>query len=181
MMSETSKQVRCHCGKGFKSLPAMQQHVRDSQNHPPDNPLPSPALDNQMRCSCGRGFKTKRALEQHKRDSPLHVGKAPIAQTGKTASTTRENIKEGSEMKKHSANPSGSTTDNSGPRRDRKHHDEGRASEDQQADCSPDPDERNFGAWSSSYIWYGDVGDDHSLCDKDCGWCGHCSDGVFLF
>jgi hypothetical protein len=33
---------------------------------------------------------------------------------------------------------------------------------------------------SSSGDRYSDVGDDHSLCDKDCGWCGHCADNVYF-
>jgi hypothetical protein len=34
--------------------------------------------------------------------------------------------------------------------------------------------------WPSSGDCYSDVGDDHSLCDKDCGWCGHCADNVYF-
>jgi hypothetical protein len=25
---------------------------------------------------------------------------------------------------------------------------------------------------------FSDIGDNHALCDKDCGWCGHCADYV---
>jgi hypothetical protein len=37
---------------------------------------------------------------------------------------------------------------------------------------------QSYGLYSGSGQWYPDVGDDHSLCDKDCGWCGHCADNV---
>ena len=39
--------------------------------------------------------------------------------------------------------------------------------------------EQNWSAASSAYDgYYSGGGDDYGLCDKDCGWCGHCMDGV---
>ena len=35
-----------------------------------------------------------------------------------------------------------------------------------------------YQVWSSSGQCYSEVGDNHALCDKDCGWCGHCADKV---
>jgi hypothetical protein len=37
---------------------------------------------------------------------------------------------------------------------------------------------QSYQVFSSSGDYYSDVGDNHSLCDKDCGWCGHCADYV---
>ncbi|KAF1731334.1 hypothetical protein CRV24_009414 [Beauveria bassiana] len=34
----------------------------------------------------------------------------------------------------------------------------------------------HFPVHSGSGRRYSDVGDNHALCDKDCGWCGHCAD-----
>lgn len=40
---------------------------------------------------------------------------------------------------------------------------------------------QSSGGYYSLYPFAGyshfNVGDDHALCDKDCGWCGHCADG----
>ena len=39
--------------------------------------------------------------------------------------------------------------------------------------------EQNWSGASSVYDgYYSGGGDDYGLCDKDCGWCGHCMDGV---
>ena len=39
--------------------------------------------------------------------------------------------------------------------------------------------EQNWSAASSAYNgYYSGGGDNYGLCDKDCGWCGHCMDGV---
>jgi hypothetical protein len=39
---------------------------------------------------------------------------------------------------------------------------------------------QSYRVWSSSGVCYSDVGDNHSLCDKECGWCGHCADNVYI-
>ncbi len=39
--------------------------------------------------------------------------------------------------------------------------------------------QQNWSTASSAYNgYYSEKGDDFGLCDKDCGWCGHCMDGV---
>lgn len=41
--------------------------------------------------------------------------------------------------------------------------------------------QQNWSTTSSAYNgYYSDKGDDFGLCDKDCGWCGHCMDGVYI-
>jgi hypothetical protein len=38
---------------------------------------------------------------------------------------------------------------------------------------------RSYRVWSDGTgRYHSDVGDNHALCDKDCGWCGHCMDNV---
>lgn len=35
------------------------------------------------------------------------------------------------------------------------------------------------GQYTDSYNEYASgIGDNHALCGKDCGWCGHCADNV---
>ncbi|KAH0499580.1 hypothetical protein TgHK011_006761 [Trichoderma gracile] len=180
-MPETRNQVRCHCGKSFKSPSAMGQHLRDSPNHPSKTNVPSTTLNGQTMCSCGRNFVSAHALQQHRRDSPLHEGEALMAQTGETSSAARESHV--NEPNKLFVRSSDSTADQSRTSPDKEQNSDGRARKNQQAKYtyrsaySPRPDIRSHGVWSSHDIWYSDVGDDHSLCDKDCGWCGHCADG----
>jgi len=41
---------------------------------------------------------------------------------------------------------------------------------------------RSYGMYSEGTgLYYSDVGDNHALCDKDCGWCGHCMDNVDIW
>ena len=41
--------------------------------------------------------------------------------------------------------------------------------------------QQNWSAASSAFDgYYSGGGDNHGLCDKDCGWCGHCMDGVYI-
>lgn len=48
--------------------------------------------------------------------------------------------------------------------------------------CSETSDDDDYITGCTSYsggIWdYDDVGDNHAFCDNDCGWCGHCADGI---
>jgi hypothetical protein len=41
-----------------------------------------------------------------------------------------------------------------------------------------DEDYSDEGAWSSNPRVAQDDDQDWVLCDKDCGWCGHCADSV---
>ncbi|KAM0263426.1 hypothetical protein ACHAQJ_001282 [Trichoderma viride] len=161
-MSDTSSQVRCRCGKNFKNNLAMMQHVRDSPRHLQRNSVPPPALDERLTCSCGSVFNTVQALQQHERDSPLHGGGASNGQRVNDALPSAGSpslwqrpipfVRAGTEAKntKRARGSKSKTGSTSG----------------------------NRGIWSDSGTWYPDVGDNHALCDKDCGWCGHCAEGV---
>ncbi|TFB06226.1 hypothetical protein CCMA1212_001506 [Trichoderma ghanense] len=171
MTSEESIQLRCHCSRTFRSSSAMAQHLRDTPPHPPKNPNSSPPPDKLMRCSCGRSFKSEKALQQHRSMSPRHPRhprKAPVAQTDTAASSSREKMKDGDDMKKPPTKTGGTTSDELYTSRVKEQGD----------DATP---ERAREAFSSSYIWYPGVGDDQSLCCDRCGWCGHCAGGSSRF
>ncbi|KAH7243988.1 hypothetical protein B0J15DRAFT_501491 [Fusarium solani] len=183
MAPNVDQTLRC-CKKTFATSSALRQHRADSQRHALDeNTLPQTAsqrLEQQaiLKCSCGKRFKAQAHMDQHQRDSPMHRGPT---ESGATASTldqqTFNPLPEGHpalDLSRHAmpikmiATPFMSRT---GTKVDQ--------SEARQKQRSSRHFELAFqGAelWSGSGNWYQDVGDDHGLCDKDCGWCGHCAD-----
>ncbi|KAL6895417.1 hypothetical protein HDV57DRAFT_8729 [Trichoderma longibrachiatum] len=180
-MSEAINQARCHCGKTFKSPAAMGQHLRDSPNHPPENNVPPPAPKERTGCSCGRNFKSGSALQQHRRDSPRHAREALKVQAGEIATASQETC--ANEPKENIVRPSDSAAEQLKATRDKKNKGDGKAKKNQKAKYtsqpaySPGSGVRSQGLWWSSTDWDSDKGDNFGLCDKDCGWCGHCADG----
>lgn len=110
-------------------------------------------LDRRPICGCGRVFQTEEALQQHKRDSPSH---AQEGTTGDTESLWRKPV-----------TFVGAGNKTGGKGREKKKSKTSMAS-------------GSYRVWSASGECYSDVGYDHSLCDKDCGWCGHCAESVWF-
>lgn len=52
--------------------------------------------------------------------------------------------------------------------------------EETASDTDSDDEYSDEGAWAQEHVRtvWDDDDQDWALCDKDCGWCGHCADGV---
>ena len=155
--------VTCTCGKRFKTNKALEQHERDSPVH---RVVTVARLAGKIKCSCGKTVKDEVGLEHHVRDS-LHHGR--FVELG--AGTPENNVEV----------PAIATTD------DREHPTQGTTSEKQAVMKQVKKKLRNkiqnashdsYRVWSSSGECYSDVGTNHALCDKDCGWCRHCADNA---
>ncbi|KAK9445314.1 uncharacterized protein VB005_00423 [Metarhizium brunneum] len=182
-MSEQMKHFLC-CGRVFRDAHALEQHVRDSPNHKvpgvagdakscsSTQPLGSTGYSDSSiprsagaGCPCGGMVAGANGLEAWGHGelcgptashNPMVKSLAPMLEPDDGLRCWPVTfVKEGqAKEKKKKGTGKGKGKGN------------GSASH------------RSYGVYSGSGQWYSDVGDDHSLCDKDCGWCGHCAEGV---
>ncbi|EED14306.1 hypothetical protein TSTA_105180 [Talaromyces stipitatus ATCC 10500] len=133
------------------------------------------AIAKNIRCKCGKRFATVEAMTQHTSDSPLHAQEraqpAADRDTGNETSTHNPSItdnKSQSSTLHWTKEPiafvkAGANQPTKSWRKGGKAQRNG---------------SNSYHSGSSYGEDYSDIGDNHALCDKDCGWCGHCADYV---
>lgn len=180
MAPNEDQTLRC-CKKTVATSNALHQHRADSHRHASDeNMLPQTASQPHeqqavLRCSCGKIFKAQTHMDQHQRDSPTHRGPTQSRATASTQQTFIP-VPEGRpvlHLSRHAgpiktiATPfiSGTGTKVG----------QSEAGQKQRPSRRFEPTSQGTELWSGSGNWYPDVGDNHGLCDQDCGWCGHCA------
>ncbi|CVK99389.1 uncharacterized protein FMAN_02231 [Fusarium mangiferae] len=130
-------------------------------------------------CECGKTVKSQSALAQHKRDSPRH--RQSVESTG----SSDHSLSSGPVN-----NPSNTTTVPSSSRyppikfvkagtsiKDIRRKWKGGKLTKNGNGTGPEVPQLRFTEYGKPYV-SGLDDEDWSLCDKDCGWCGHCADGV---
>ncbi|KAI9792768.1 MAG: hypothetical protein M1816_001499 [Peltula sp. TS41687] len=184
MPNTTDLIVPCPCGKRFGTSEALLQHTRDSPHHQRQRAQTAvtPAVatsraasaipSHQEKCSCGRVFHTPGALGQHLSDSPVHakVGDENALKGHKRNSSRRRRFEEESLS---TSRQGGGTAVRNRPVAFVREGQAPKSTTGQSWKWTRSP---GYRVTSGSGLCYSDVGDNHALCDKDCGWCGHCAD-----
>ncbi|SCV58489.1 uncharacterized protein FFB14_15679 [Fusarium fujikuroi] len=132
-------------------------------------------------CECGKTVKSQSALAQHKRDSPKHRQRVESTGSG-DHSLSSDPV----------SNPSNTGTAPSSSRyppikfvkagtsiKDIRRKWKGRKLTKNGSGTGPEMPQLRVTEYGKPYV-SGLDDEDWSLCDKDCGWCGHCADGVDL-
>lgn len=178
------------CGRTFKSDRARMQHVQDSQQHRGQSasdertfPLRQHVGDataalnivqpTNVACSCGK-LVSKKGVHDHLRDSPRHSGDGVGGSRGVPEDGRVHPFIHSNPSPKFLQLGHDDTVLRPGDEEGLRHRpvpfvQEGARVKLGRAD-------RRRRAQSSSEDLFSDV--DHSLCDKDCGWCGHCANNV---
>ena len=149
-------------------------------------------------CSCGKKFKEENTLEQHRLDSPRHGKRIDVQ--NQTSVLKKDKVQQRQSTAKLQV-ASANSSDDSTSRCDRESNElreggslrhlpvpfvrEGESAEKgtkkktRSRGSIGNTASRSYRVWSpNTGYWYSDVGSNHGLCDKDCGWCGHCADGI---
>lgn len=192
--------VTCTCGGVFKTDGALQQHQRDSSLHPKTDMI---KRTGGLKGSCGRTVKDENGLKEHMRVSSRHrkleeFCAAALNDGAEIAYGFPDDgavgfalsyLARGYSLTIHSQlsyypwnddlpAPGEATALMNRPVAFSRGI--GLGQEVEYTEQRKNKARQSHRVWSSSGDCYSDVGDDHSLCDKDCGWCGHCADTVFL-
>lgn len=158
--------VVCECGKTVKGESALAQHKRDSPRHQQsvepagsNDPtavrgLASHVLDKSFRYKHNSSLLTITILEPPSNSSPMAFSsRYPPIQFLRAGELIRDNGRKGKGRTR--TKKTGSGTGSELP-------------------------QVRFTEYGKMYV--SGLGDeDWSLCDKDCGWCGHCADGVLFW
>ncbi|MCJ1465858.1 hypothetical protein MMC07_004477 [Pseudocyphellaria aurata] len=153
------------------------------------------------RCSCGKSFKTVSSLDQHRRDAPIHTGSSntaanppPLPQLAMPMTSIETTGAEAATSETGAVTvvtSDGGMTQSETGRKKNKKKTKGEDKKQEQAKfnrtTSSDsyPSDYLYHPFSTPQYKYNpntcnmmDMWQDQdwSLCDKDCGWCGHCYD-----
>ena len=151
-------------------------------------------------CSCGKKFKEENALEQHRLDSPRHgkridvqnrtivLKKDKVQQPQPTANSSDDStsrcdresneLREGGSLRQLRHLPVPFVREGESAEKDTKKK-MMKKKKTRSRGSIGNTASRSYRVWSpNTGDWYSDVGSNHGLCDKDCGWCGHCADGI---
>jgi hypothetical protein len=122
-----------------------------------------PNTSSLMYCNCGRSFKDSQALMQHTRDSRRHSATPVTPNPHEILPLPGE----------ETAASTGQGTGCRAGGKESKKSDKTRHSKNHRVLWSSPGDFECYYYWPprSDYC-------DYSICDKDCGWCGHCMDHV---
>ncbi|KEY67807.1 hypothetical protein S7711_04118 [Stachybotrys chartarum IBT 7711] len=146
------------CGTSFRAMSALLQHA-ESQSCDKDLTFDRP-LSKFLQF-----LRAQQEAENHeKRTSSNQPTRTPGLRHAPIMSMKQGQASKGNDSKSNSSNSTMSV-----PQDDKQH-------------CSETSDDDDYIAGYPSHsggIWeYDDVGDNHAFCDKGCGWCGHCADGI---
>jgi len=179
--------------------------ARPVQEPQPESPLPMANIPAGVKCPCGKLVKDEDGLMQHTRDSPRHrkLEVACIADENKAShqipdegvvrncrrdSISPHPVEENglrhrpvtfigagvtTGVEQETGNKAGGTAKKKESKKTRQSYG---------AYSSGTETRRSYRIWSDGTGQYhSDVGDNHALCDKDCGWCGYCMDNVDIW
>ncbi|KAK3295300.1 uncharacterized protein B0H64DRAFT_394944 [Chaetomium fimeti] len=136
-------------------------------------------------CECGRSFKTDMSMNQHRRDSPRHQEHPEDAAGDSTPASSSRATRSGRPTRQASTKPRTSSFEWYASRYP--------VTQFVRAGESPETIKANklgqkrkttvevlsISSHRRSYVQYTHRDNlDWGLCDKDCGWCGRCANGV---
>lgn len=142
--------LKCSCGRSFKTINSLEQHIRHSSRHT----YASAEKALSLTCICGQVLTALDKLRAHQCSLPT-LAQASAGRKDSEAQQKKKNMKRKQRKNRYNDNKAEVGSSSS-----LWYHD-------------------SYSASNNPYLGvYDDSDCEYGLCDKDDGWCGCCIDGV---